>query len=121
MQRSRRCCLLCADRELAFFKLGLSHGAQRSEVLEILSIFGGKVVDVGPNALTIALSGDPGKLFAFESAVRPFGLAELARTGRITLRTEDTAAGFNGMMPYEPGRSREADLQRAGGGMLRDL
>jgi Small subunit of acetolactate synthase len=110
--------MLAADRELAFFKLAIAHGPQRSEVLELVTIFGGKVVDVGRQALTIALSGDPGKLFAFEATLRPFGLIELARTGRITLRTSDSTMSFNGMPPYDPRHSKEDDLHRAGGGAL---
>ena len=89
-----------ADRELALYKIGAPHGARRSEILELSSIFGAKVVDVGPQGLTVALSGDPGKLFAFEQAVRPFGLAQLARTGRITLQKSDENLDLPGVMAY---------------------
>lgn len=102
-----------ADRELAFFKLAAPHGLQRSEALELAAIFGGKVIDVGRAALTIALAGDPGKLYAFEAALAPFGITELARTGRITLRTKEAATSFDGMTPYEPGRRRD---EGSGGG-----
>lgn len=95
-----------ADRELALFKVGAPHGTARSEVLELTSIFGGKVVDVGPNGLTIALSGDVGKVFAFEQSLRAFGLAELSRTGRITLQTSDANLDMPGSLSYAPSQRR---------------
>lgn len=94
-----------SDRELAFYKIRAPHGSRRSEILELASIFRAKVVDVGPSGLTIALSGDPGKLYAFEQAVRPFGLAQLARTGRITLQKSDENLDMGGHMTYTTGRS----------------
>jgi Small subunit of acetolactate synthase len=94
-----------ADRELAFFKIRAPHGTIRSEILELTNIFGAKVVDVGPLGLTIALAGDPGKLFAFEQAVRPFGVAQLARTGRITLQRSDQNLDMGGGMSYSTGSS----------------
>jgi hypothetical protein len=74
----------------------------RSEILEITAIFGGKVVDVGPGGLSVALAGDPGKLFAFEQIMRPFGLSQLARTGRITLQRSDESLDLAGLMPFQP-------------------
>lgn len=93
-----------ADRELALFKMQAAHGTSRSEILELTTIFRGKVVDVGPSGLTIALSGDPGKLFAFEQAMRPFGLAQLTRTGRIALQRSDQNLDMPGTMAYAPAR-----------------
>lgn len=93
------------DLELALFKMRVAHGSQRSELLELVTIFGGKVVDVGSGAITVALSGDPGKLYAFEASARNFNLVELARTGRITLRKSDAGLDLGGPMSYSPGRS----------------
>ena len=57
----------------------------------------GKIVDVGFEALTIMVAGEPDKLDAFSDLVKPFGIVELQRTGRIALprvaRQPDPAAG----------------------------
>ena len=102
-----------ADRELALFKIGVPHGTARSEVLELTSIFSGKVIDVGPEALTVAISGDPGKLFAFERSVRPFGLIQLSRTGRITLLKSDEGLDLPALGPLSSSRTIERDHERA--------
>ena len=62
------------------------------------------MVDVGPSGLTIALSGDPGKLFAFEQAMRPFGLVQLTRTGRIALQRSDQNLDMPGTTAFAPAR-----------------
>lgn len=105
-----------ADRELALFKVGVAHGADRSEVLEVTSIFGGKVVDVAPSAVTIAVSGDPGKLYAFEMLMQPFGLMELSRTGRITLLRSDVNLDLPSLQEYSagaPAAKLQEDFARA--------
>ena len=103
---------LLADRELALFKMRASHGADRTEILELTKIFHGKVVDVGTDMLTIAMSGDPGKLYAFEKAMRRFDLVELARTGRIALRKSDDKLDL-GTIGWSPTAARElADVNR---------
>ncbi len=57
----------------------------RSQVTELTAIFEAKIVDVGYEALTIMVAGDPDKLDAFSDIVRPFGIVELQRTGRIAM------------------------------------
>jgi Small subunit of acetolactate synthase len=109
----------CADRELALFKIGVPHGTARSEVLELASIFSGKVVDVGPDALTVAISGDPGKLYAFESAVQTFGLMQLSRTGRITLLKSDEGLDLPAVGILTPSRTVERDYEKARHGVQR--
>jgi hypothetical protein len=102
-----------ADRELALFKIGVPHGKARTEILELSDIFSGKVVDVGPEALTVAISGDPGKLFAFETAVQPLGLKQLSRTGRITLLKSDEGLDLPAFGPLAPSKTLERDYERA--------
>jgi acetolactate synthase I/III small subunit len=58
---------------------------QRSQLTELTSIFEGKIVDVGYEAMTIMVAGEPDKLDAFSDLVKPFGIVELQRTGRIAL------------------------------------
>jgi acetolactate synthase I/III small subunit len=57
----------------------------RTQVTELASIFDGKIVDVGFDALTIMVAGEAEKLDAFSDLAKPFGIVELQRTGRIAL------------------------------------
>ncbi len=57
----------------------------RSDVTELTAIFEAKIVDVGYEAMTIMVAGEPDKLDAFSDLVKPFGILELQRTGRIAL------------------------------------
>jgi acetolactate synthase-1/3 small subunit len=59
--------------------------AGRSQVIELVQVFEGKIVDVGHDHLTIMLSGHPSKLDDFEDLMRPYGITELQRTGRVAL------------------------------------
>jgi acetolactate synthase-1/3 small subunit len=57
----------------------------RGQVTELASIFEAKILDVGPDALTLMAAGTPDKIDAMEELLRPFGITELQRTGRIAL------------------------------------
>ena len=57
----------------------------RAQVTELASIFDGKIVDVGFEALTLMVAGQPDKLDAMTDLLKPFGIVELQRTGRIAL------------------------------------
>jgi acetolactate synthase-1/3 small subunit len=69
----------------------------RGQVTELASIFEAKILDVGTDALTLMAVGSPEKLDSIEELVRPFGIVELQRTGRIALprirRQTGAAAG----------------------------
>ena len=52
---------------------------------ELTAIFEAKIVDVGFDALTIMVAGEPDALDAFSDLVKPFGIVEMQRTGRIAL------------------------------------
>ncbi len=78
------------SRELAMFKIA-ADGAARAEVLQVVDIFRGTVVDVTKRSLIVEVTGTTDKVDAFEQLVRPFGLVEMMRTGEIALsrgRTE---------------------------------
>ena len=72
------------QRELAMFKIS-ADGAKRSEVLQIVEIFRGKIVDLGHRTIVVEITGTQEKIEAFESMIRPFGLVEMARTGEIAI------------------------------------
>jgi len=58
---------------------------RRSEICELVGIFRGKVVDVGRTDLMIEISGTEKKVEAFIELMRPYGIKELVRSGRIAL------------------------------------
>ncbi|NLW49263.1 MAG: acetolactate synthase small subunit [Candidatus Brocadiaceae bacterium] len=72
------------ERDLALVRV---HAPQerRSAILELVDIFRARVVDVGRNDLMIETSGAEEKIEAFLDLLRPFGIREMARTGRIAL------------------------------------
>ncbi|HEU4480381.1 MAG TPA: acetolactate synthase small subunit [Actinomycetota bacterium] len=72
------------ERELALVKVGVDAG-KRAEVLEIAEIFRAKVVDVDGASLMVEASGTGEKISALEELLRPYGIVEMARTGRIAL------------------------------------
>ena len=59
--------------------------AVRSQVLELAQIFEGRILAVGQDSLTISLDGTPSKIDDFEELLRPYGIVELQRTGRVAL------------------------------------
>lgn len=82
------------ERELALIKVN-AESSVRAEVLRITEIFRGKVVDVSPRTFTIEVTGDEAKLNAIVEMLRPVGIKEIARTGKVaivrgakTLKTE---------------------------------
>ena len=64
----------------------------RPEIKALVQIFRGRIVDVSPDQLMIEISGQEKKIEAFIEQVRPYGIHELARTGRIALVRGDAAA-----------------------------
>ena len=58
---------------------------QRSQIIELVGLFEGKIVAVGINQLTVELAGDPARIDDFEELVRPYGIVELQRSGRVAL------------------------------------
>jgi acetolactate synthase-1/3 small subunit len=72
------------ERDLMLIKVSTA-GDKRSEVKELVDIFRAKIVDVGTDHMMIEISGQERKIEAFIDAMRPFGIIELVRTGRVAL------------------------------------
>lgn len=72
------------ERELALIKVS-SNPEIRAEILSIVDIFRAKVVDVSPRSYTIEITGDEEKIGAITELMRPFGIKEIVRTGRIAM------------------------------------
>ena len=73
------------ERDLMMIKVRSASGNIRTEIRELVDIFRGRVVDVGPEALMIEISGRETKIQAFIERMRPYGIIELVRTGRIAM------------------------------------
>lgn len=75
------------NRELALIKV-TAPPSGRSEIMQIADVFRGNIVDISPRTLTIEATGNEDKINAIISMLRPFGLKEVARTGRIAIKRE---------------------------------
>jgi acetolactate synthase-1/3 small subunit len=82
-------------RELILIKVNVAQGA-RSELLEAVAIFRAKVIDLTPTSLTVEITGDKSKCEAFIEYLRPYGIAELCRTGITAIGRGSAILGSNG-------------------------
>ena len=73
------------ERDLMLLKVNAAPGPKRTEVRELVEIFRGRIVDVGPEEVMIEISGREQKIQAFIDRMRPYGIVELVRTGRIAM------------------------------------
>ncbi len=71
-------------RELALIKVKAT-SSTRSEVMQIAEIFRASIIDVAPESLIIEVTGDEDKIDSLYHLLRPFGVKELMRTGRIAM------------------------------------
>ena len=72
------------ERELLLVTVK-ADAAERAQVVALVGVFEGKIVDVGGDRMTVVMAGPPGRIDDFESLVQPFGILELQRTGRVAL------------------------------------
>jgi acetolactate synthase-1/3 small subunit len=72
------------ERELLLATLS-ADPAERGQVISLVGVFEGKIVDVGRDRITVMLAGSPSKIDDFENLIRPYGIVELQRTGRVAL------------------------------------
>src|SRR6266446_3234286 len=73
------------ERDLMLIKVRAPVGGRRSEIRELAEIFRGRIVDVATEEVIVEISGQERKLEAFVDLMRPFGIVELVRTGRIAM------------------------------------
>jgi acetolactate synthase-1/3 small subunit len=73
------------DRELMLIKVAVRTPEDRVELRQVAQDFRARIVDVDRSALIFEVTGDEGKMDAFIEQMRPFGILELIRTGRVAL------------------------------------
>jgi acetolactate synthase-1/3 small subunit len=72
------------EREMLLIKVNLSRKT-RAELIEIVDIFRAKIIDVGKRNMTVEITGKDNKIQAFIELVKPFGIVEIVRTGKIAI------------------------------------
>ena len=72
------------ERELVLIKVKADANV-RADIIQIVDIFRVRIVDIGRNSLIIEATGDSGKIDAIEDSLRPFGIIELVRTGKVAM------------------------------------
>ena len=100
------------ERDLMLIKVGTNSGitsgtgnGSRGEIRELVEIFRGKIVDVSPGHVMVEISGQERKLESFIDLVRPYGIIEMVRTGRVALLRAD--------QEEEPDEEAESDPAEA--------
>ena len=76
------------ERDLLLLKVQAAP-EKRSEILEVVQVFRGKVVDVSAKRIVVEIAGPERKIEAFIALMRPYGIREMVRTGRIALTRGD--------------------------------
>ncbi|MBS42931.1 MAG: acetolactate synthase small subunit [Nocardioides sp.] len=72
------------NRELVLVKVSAT-AANRGEVLDTVQLFRAKVIDVAPDAITIQITGNSGKIRDFLTVLEPFGIRELVQSGMVAI------------------------------------
>ena len=75
---------MSVNRELVMVKVSAT-SESRGQVLDAVQLFRAKVIDVAPDAVTIQIAGNSGKIADFLSVVQPFGIRELVQSGQVAI------------------------------------
>lgn len=72
------------ERELAIIKVA-ARKEDRSEIMQIVSVFRAKIIDVSPRSMIVEVTGSEDKVEAMVRLLRQFGIKEMARTGKVSM------------------------------------
>jgi acetolactate synthase-1/3 small subunit len=72
-------------RELSLIKVNVKDSKERSDIINFVEVFRGRIIDVSTDSLTVEITGTPDKIDAFLNLMKNFGIMELARTGITAL------------------------------------
>lgn len=101
------------ERDLMLLKVAAPVGPARSQVKELAEIFRGRIVDVAADSVIVEISGTEKKIEGFIELVRPLGILELVRTGRIAMvrgspPTRELTEAADGARPTDSAPGRES-------------
>ncbi len=84
------------NRDLAMIKVAVTP-TNRTEVIQMVDVFRARIVDVANDSMIVEITGDEDKVDGFVDVLRPYGIVEMVRTGRVSmLRGAATPANVNG-------------------------
>jgi len=90
-------------RELALIKVQTTP-TSRGEIIQIVHLFRANIVDVGTQSMVIEITGEEDKINALYNLLRPFGIREMMRTGRVAMiRSQAEVQGNDGAGPSNNG------------------
>lgn len=98
------------DRELVLLKVRVTP-ENRLEIRQIAEDFRARNVDVGRQSYVFEVTGDEGKITAFIENMRPFGILETMRTGRVALTRGSNSDIASHVYGNEPSRALEPMLE----------
>jgi acetolactate synthase I/III small subunit len=105
------------ERELVLMRVN-AESQHRAEILRTADIFRAKVVDVTPSTLTLEVTGDESKLDAIIELLKPMGIQELVRTGKVAIARGSKTARRRSEEPL--GKPADAQRRRRDGQISRD-
>ena len=79
------------ERELALFKIAADTPEKKAQVIQLVEIFNGKFVTVGPQELGVEISGRASQIDNFMNMVSDIGIIDMARSGRVAIARAKTA------------------------------
>jgi acetolactate synthase-1/3 small subunit len=88
------------DRDLVMVKVS-AEPHQRVEIMQMAEVFRARVVDLAGKTITFECTGNEGKITAFEESLRPYGIRELVRTGKVAMLRGSRLPGTNGSWSVE--------------------
>jgi acetolactate synthase-1/3 small subunit len=94
------------DRELAMIKVS-APSAVRGEIMQIADVFRARIIDVAPESLIVEISGAEDKIDGLLEVLRPYGVIEMVRTGRLAMS--------RGASPVRRRKEREIEAQESAG------
>jgi len=81
-------------RELCLLRVGYTAGT-RAEIMDVNTIFRGNVVDITTETMTFEITGPTKKVDAFVNLMRPHGIKEVARSGRVAMKRSEQSTGIS--------------------------
>jgi acetolactate synthase-1/3 small subunit len=95
-------------RDLAMIKVAATESS-RGPIMQLVDVFRARVVDVSPDSLIIEITGTEDKIDGLVEMLRPYGVLEMARTGRVAM-SRGAAAVTSIAAAYAP-REQSSDVE----------